>query len=114
VRTVRGAALLEVAMAGAALLLPGQEQGHGCPLTTEWVWFGLPLVLTLGGLAIARMEIHPWDSWASPTGQRPPRRAARTVTYWRRSPYEGSAPPMIRRCGPRSRASRAAHRGPHL
>lgn len=70
VRMVRGAALLEVAMAGAVLLLSGQEQGHGSPLTTEWVWFGLPLVLTLGCLAIARMEIHPWDSWASPTGQR--------------------------------------------
>ncbi|MFE2091233.1 TIGR04222 domain-containing membrane protein [Streptomyces sp. NPDC002596] len=120
VRTVRGAALLEVAMAGAALLLPGQEQGHGGPLTTEWVWFGLPLVLTLGCLVIARLEIHPWDSWASPTGQRlldsyaaPAGGADRDVL----------AAVAVRGVGavddPALRAAltgdgRAAHRGPHL
>ncbi|MFF1837230.1 TIGR04222 domain-containing membrane protein [Streptomyces sp. NPDC058231] len=70
IRAVRGAALLVIAMAGAALLLPDQESGIGVPLTAELVWFALPLVLTLGCLAIARMEIHPYSSWASPTGQR--------------------------------------------
>ncbi|MET9476572.1 TIGR04222 domain-containing membrane protein [Streptomyces sp. NPDC002922] len=66
VRAVRGSALLAAVMAGAALLLPGQGRGFGSPAAAELVWFGLPL----GALAIARMEIHPYSSWASPTGQR--------------------------------------------
>ncbi|WNI21743.1 TIGR04222 domain-containing membrane protein [Streptomyces sp. ITFR-16] len=70
VRAVRGAALLVVAMGAAALFVPGGEQrpaGFTVPLL---VWFGLPLVLILGCLAIARMEVHPYSSWASPAGQR--------------------------------------------
>ncbi|WP_328886365.1 TIGR04222 domain-containing membrane protein [Streptomyces sp. NBC_00316] len=70
VRAVRGSAVLVVVMAGAALLLPGRERGFGSPAAADLVWFALPLVLTLGALAIARMEIHPYSSWASPTGQR--------------------------------------------
>ncbi|MET4642127.1 uncharacterized protein (TIGR04222 family) [Streptomyces atratus] len=70
VRAVRGSALLAAVLTGAALLLPGQGRGLGSPTAAQLVWFGLPLLLTLGALAIARMEIHPYSSWASPTGQR--------------------------------------------
>lgn len=70
VRAVRGAALLVVAMGAAALLTPGQERGPGSSVVPLLIWFGLPLVLTLGCLAIARMEVYPYSSWASPAGQR--------------------------------------------
>ncbi|MFJ7196456.1 MULTISPECIES: TIGR04222 domain-containing membrane protein [unclassified Streptomyces] len=70
VRAVRGAALLVVATGGAVLLMPGQEHGPGGPVMSLLVWFGLPFALTVGCLAIARMEIHPYSSWASPAGQR--------------------------------------------
>lgn len=66
VRAVRGAAVLVVALAAAALLIPGQELSHAGPVAA---WFALPLVLTLGCLAIARVENHPYSPWASPTGQ---------------------------------------------
>ncbi|WP_327113255.1 TIGR04222 domain-containing membrane protein [Streptomyces sp. NBC_01341] len=67
VRAVRGTAVLVVALAAAALLIPGQETSHAGPVAA---WFALPLVLTLGCLAIARVENHPYSPWASPTGQR--------------------------------------------
>ncbi|MFG2429333.1 TIGR04222 domain-containing membrane protein [Streptomyces sp. NPDC048590] len=67
VRAVRGAALLVVALAAAAVLMPGQETGYAGPVAA---WFGLPLVLTLGCLAIARVENQPYSPWASPSGQR--------------------------------------------
>ncbi|MGW2085261.1 TIGR04222 domain-containing membrane protein [Streptomyces sp. NPDC001880] len=70
VRAVRGAALLVVAMGAAVLLMPGQEHGPGGPVMSLLVWFGLPFALSVGCLAIARMEIHPYSSWASPAGQR--------------------------------------------
>jgi uncharacterized protein (TIGR04222 family) len=70
VRAVRGAALLVVAMGAVTLLMPGQEHGPGGPVVSLLGWFGLPLALTVGCLAIARMEIHPYSSWASPAGQR--------------------------------------------
>ncbi|MFF2407088.1 TIGR04222 domain-containing membrane protein [Streptomyces sp. NPDC058092] len=71
VRTVRGAALLVVATGATTLLIPGQERGLGGPVVSLLVWFGLPLALTLGCLAIARMEVHPHSgAWASPAGQR--------------------------------------------
>lgn len=70
VRAVRGAALLVVAMGAVTLLMPGQEQGPGGPVVSLLVRFGLPFALTVGCLAIARMEIHPYSSWASPAGQR--------------------------------------------
>ncbi|MFD0344589.1 TIGR04222 domain-containing membrane protein [Streptomyces sp. NPDC127117] len=70
VRAVRGAAALVVAMGAVTLLMPGQEHGPGGPVMSLLVWFGLPLALTAGCLAIARMEIHPYSSWASPAGQR--------------------------------------------
>ncbi|MEV6265480.1 TIGR04222 domain-containing membrane protein [Streptomyces sp. NPDC051784] len=67
VRAVRGAAVLVVALAAAAVLMPGQETGYAGPVVA---WFGLPLVLTLGCLAIARVENQPYSPWASPSGQR--------------------------------------------
>lgn len=70
VRAVRGAAVLVVSMGAVTLLMPGQEHGPGGPVMSLLVWFGLPLALTVGCLAIARMEIHPYSSWASPAGQR--------------------------------------------
>ncbi|MFB6501206.1 MULTISPECIES: TIGR04222 domain-containing membrane protein [unclassified Streptomyces] len=70
VRGVRGAALLVVAMAAVVLLVPGQDHGPGGPVVSLLAWFGLPLALTLGCLAIARLEVHPYSSWASPAGQR--------------------------------------------
>ncbi|MFE9536502.1 TIGR04222 domain-containing membrane protein [Streptomyces sp. NPDC006691] len=66
VKSVRGAALLITALACAALFMPG-ETGTGRPEIAAW--FALPLVLTLGCLAIARVEIHPYTRWASPDGQ---------------------------------------------
>ncbi|MGZ2355976.1 TIGR04222 domain-containing membrane protein [Streptomyces sp. 372A] len=65
VRAVRGAALLVAALGAAALLAP--DGGGAGPMP---VWFALPLVLTLGCLAIARVEAHPYGAWASPDGQR--------------------------------------------
>lgn len=70
VRAVRGAAVVVLAMGAAALFTPGQEQRAGSSVASRLIWFGLPLVLTLGCLAIARMEVHPYSSWASPAGQR--------------------------------------------
>ncbi|WP_327370797.1 TIGR04222 domain-containing membrane protein [Streptomyces sp. NBC_01217] len=70
VRAVRGAALLVVAMGAVALLIPGGERSADGPVVSLLVWFGLPLALTLGCLIIARMEVHPYSSWASPAGQR--------------------------------------------
>ncbi|MFE4450308.1 TIGR04222 domain-containing membrane protein [Streptomyces sp. NPDC056796] len=67
VRAVRGTAVLVVVLAAASALMPGQETGYAGPVAA---WFGLPLVLTLGCLAIARVENHPSSPWASPSGQR--------------------------------------------
>lgn len=66
-RQVRAAALAVTALAVAALLLPGPT---GMPRGLVALWFTLPLALTLGCLAIARVEIHPYSRWASPAGQR--------------------------------------------
>ncbi|MYS39444.1 uncharacterized protein (TIGR04222 family) [Streptomyces sp. KhCrAH-43] len=63
VRAVSRAALLVAALGAAVLVLGG-------PDTWLLVWFALPLALTLGCLAIARFEAHPYGSWASPAGQR--------------------------------------------
>ncbi|WP_406505894.1 TIGR04222 domain-containing membrane protein [Streptomyces sp. NBC_00212] len=67
VRAVRSATLLISVLAISALLMPGEgDTGRG----EIAAWFALPLVLTLGCLAIARVEIHPYTRWASPDGQR--------------------------------------------
>ncbi|MFJ8309489.1 MULTISPECIES: TIGR04222 domain-containing membrane protein [unclassified Streptomyces] len=67
VRAVRAATLFIAALAVTALLMPG---GTGTGRGQIAAWFALPLVLTLGCLAIARVEIHPYTRWASPDGQR--------------------------------------------
>lgn len=65
-RAVRASAVLVVLLAGAAVLLPGPGPDGSGPVVA---WFGLPLVLTLGCLAIARVENEPYSPWASPSGQ---------------------------------------------
>ncbi|MFK4149528.1 TIGR04222 domain-containing membrane protein [Streptomyces sp. NPDC004065] len=67
VRQVRAAALAVLALGAAALLLPGPTE---MPRHLVALWFALPLALTLGCLAIARAELHPYSRWASPAGQR--------------------------------------------
>ncbi|WP_077797920.1 TIGR04222 domain-containing membrane protein [Streptomyces sp. JHA26] len=67
VRRVRLAALTVCALGAAALALPVPAD---VPRHLIALWFALPLVLTLGSLAIARMEVHPYARWASPAGQR--------------------------------------------
>ncbi|MFJ3232052.1 TIGR04222 domain-containing membrane protein [Streptomyces sp. NPDC086787] len=67
VRQVRAAALGVVALAALALLLPAET---GMPRDLVACWFALPLALTLGCLALARVEAHPYSPWASPAGQR--------------------------------------------
>ncbi|MER5733953.1 TIGR04222 domain-containing membrane protein [Streptomyces sp. NPDC002138] len=66
VAAVRGATALILAMAAAALAVPT----GGTPAALIMCWFALPLILTLGCLAIARFESHPYSAWASPAGQR--------------------------------------------
>ncbi|WP_329124334.1 TIGR04222 domain-containing membrane protein [Streptomyces sp. NBC_01465] len=67
VRAVRAATVLVLAMAAAALLMVDQSNTGRGPIAA---WFSLPLVLTLGCLAIARIEVHPYTRWASAEGQR--------------------------------------------
>ncbi|SMF37386.1 TIGR04222 domain-containing membrane protein [Streptomyces sp. Amel2xC10] len=67
VRQVRGAALLVLALGTVALSMPGAT---GMPRWHVALWFALPLALTLGCLAIARVEVPPGARWASPAGQR--------------------------------------------
>ncbi|MCC3770427.1 TIGR04222 domain-containing membrane protein [Streptomyces sp. UNOC14_S4] len=65
VRLVRAACGLILATAAVAVPMapPGTGQGQAA------AWFSLPLLLTSACLAIARIEIHPYTSWASPAGQ---------------------------------------------
>ncbi|MFJ7204501.1 TIGR04222 domain-containing membrane protein [Streptomyces sp. NPDC098789] len=66
VEAVRGASALVLVMAAASLVVPS----GGASPTFIMCWFALPLVLTLGCLGIARVESHPYSSWASPAGQK--------------------------------------------
>ncbi|MDT0381293.1 TIGR04222 domain-containing membrane protein [Streptomyces sp. DSM 42041] len=65
-RQVRRAALLVLAAAVGAELVAGAGANPGA----RWPWFALPLVLTLGTLAVARWEVAPPAHWASPAGER--------------------------------------------
>ncbi|QIJ65297.1 TIGR04222 domain-containing membrane protein [Streptomyces sp. JB150] len=67
VRQVRAAATAVVVLGVTALLLPGEP---GLERYLIACWFALPLVLSLGCLALARIEAHPCSRWASPAGQR--------------------------------------------
>ncbi|MFF7212421.1 TIGR04222 domain-containing membrane protein [Streptomyces sp. NPDC008238] len=61
-REVRAAsALILVMLVAATTLSPA-----GRPLLP---WFALPLLATLGCLAVARLEIHPYTRWAAPAGR---------------------------------------------
>ncbi|WP_431966930.1 TIGR04222 domain-containing membrane protein [Actinacidiphila sp. bgisy160] len=61
-REVRAASvLILVTLVAATTLSPA-----GRPLLP---WFALPLLVTLGCLAIARFEIHPYTRWAAPAGR---------------------------------------------
>ncbi|MDN3292508.1 TIGR04222 domain-containing membrane protein [Streptomyces ficellus] len=65
-RAVRRSALLTVALAAVTVLLLPAEHTPGAH---GMAWFALPLVLTVGCLVIARVEVHPYTRWASPAGQ---------------------------------------------
>ncbi|MFR9673210.1 TIGR04222 domain-containing membrane protein [Streptomyces sp. TR02-1] len=65
-RQVRGAAVLVAATGLTAELLEGFGDGSA----GRAPWFALPLVLTLGALAIARWELRPEERRASPAGER--------------------------------------------
>ncbi|MGP3774868.1 TIGR04222 domain-containing membrane protein [Streptomyces sp. SDT5-1] len=67
VRQVRQATVAVLVLGALAVLLPGESAQRGGPVA---LWFGLPLLLTLSCLTLARVEIHPYTRWASPTGQR--------------------------------------------
>lgn len=69
VRQVQAAAAAVLALGAVAVLMPSQTRAseNDVPIA---VWFALPLILTLGCLAIARIEVHPYTRWASPAGQR--------------------------------------------
>ncbi|MFD5005391.1 TIGR04222 domain-containing membrane protein [Streptomyces mutabilis] len=67
VQRVRVAAVTVCALGAAALALPLPTDQ---PRLLIALWFTLPLALTLGCLAITRMEVHPYSRWASPAGQR--------------------------------------------
>ncbi|MGW6461704.1 TIGR04222 domain-containing membrane protein, partial [Streptomyces sp. NPDC055078] len=58
--------VLIVALGAAVQVLPPGQAPPGPVLA----WFALPLLLTLSGLAIARIEVHPYTRWASAEGQR--------------------------------------------
>lgn len=66
VRQVWAATGLVLLMEVAALLIVEPDSGRG----QAAAWFALPLLLTLGCLAIAHAEVHPYTRWASPAGQR--------------------------------------------
>ncbi|WP_030779762.1 TIGR04222 domain-containing membrane protein [Streptomyces sp. NRRL S-920] len=69
VRQVRATTVAVLALGAVVVLMPAQ--GRGAPgQVPVAVWFGLPLLLCAGCLVIARVEVHPYTRWASPTGQR--------------------------------------------
>ncbi|MFJ6571038.1 TIGR04222 domain-containing membrane protein [Streptomyces sp. NPDC091292] len=68
VRQVRGALVAVLVLGAVALLAPGQDVPGGPGQVLAW--FALPLTLTVSCLLIARVEVHPYTRWASPSGQR--------------------------------------------
>ncbi|MFJ2739962.1 TIGR04222 domain-containing membrane protein [Streptomyces sp. NPDC087440] len=66
VRAVRNASALILALAAVAALALPQDPSDSAPVA---VWFSLPLLLTLGCLAVARIEVHPYTQWASTAGR---------------------------------------------
>ncbi|WP_415949040.1 TIGR04222 domain-containing membrane protein [Streptomyces sp. KLOTTS4A1] len=66
VRQVQAAAVAVVVLGAVALSMWPQGEGSMGPPA---LWFLLPLLLTLGCLAIARFEVHPYTRWASTEGR---------------------------------------------
>ncbi|MGW1373827.1 TIGR04222 domain-containing membrane protein [Streptomyces sp. NPDC002446] len=66
VRQLRAAAVLVLLAAAAShwMAPPGADDG------LVLAWFALPLLLTLGTLAAARWELHPYGDWATAAGER--------------------------------------------
>jgi uncharacterized protein (TIGR04222 family) len=62
IRVVQAAVALILLMPGAAT-----TGGGGAPVVP---WFAPPLLLTVGCLIIAQVEVCPYTRWASPAGQR--------------------------------------------
>ncbi|MDX2811286.1 TIGR04222 domain-containing membrane protein [Streptomyces sp. PA03-5A] len=62
IREVRAASALILAMLAAATTLSPAGR-------SLLPWFALPLLVTLGCLAIARFEIHPYTHWAARAGR---------------------------------------------
>ncbi|MFJ6694721.1 TIGR04222 domain-containing membrane protein [Streptomyces sp. NPDC091272] len=65
VGAVRRSFVLVLALAVVSVLVLPQEPAERGEAA---LWFSLPLVLTLGCLAIARLEVHPYVRWASAAG----------------------------------------------
>ncbi|MFI7100981.1 TIGR04222 domain-containing membrane protein [Streptomyces sp. NPDC050161] len=76
IRQVRAATLLILLAAAAAVWSGPQGLGTGLLLA----WFALPLVLTTGTWAMARVEARPSVRWATTAGEHLLRRAAARVT----------------------------------
>ncbi len=66
VRQLRAAALLVVLSAAATYWMAPSDADIGLALG----WFALPLILTLGTLALARFELYPYGDWATDAGER--------------------------------------------
>ncbi|MEU9123917.1 TIGR04222 domain-containing membrane protein [Streptomyces sp. NPDC048506] len=66
VRLVRAAALL-VLLSAAASYWSAPDDADVVGLVG---WFALPMILTLGTLAVARFELHPYSDWATASGER--------------------------------------------
>ncbi|MEU7580369.1 TIGR04222 domain-containing membrane protein [Streptomyces sp. NPDC041068] len=69
VRQVRAATVAVLALGTVAVLMPSQERATAGQVPVA-IWFTLPLLLCVGCLLIARVEVHPYTRWASPAGQR--------------------------------------------
>ncbi|WP_310718054.1 TIGR04222 domain-containing membrane protein [Streptomyces lydicus] len=65
VRQVQGATVLALLCAAAAYATASAGEDRGQLL----IWFTLPLILTLGTLAVARFELHPYSDWATGAGE---------------------------------------------
>jgi uncharacterized protein (TIGR04222 family) len=66
VRAVRASSVLTLVLGAVASLALPQDPAESGPVA---LWFSLPLILTLGCLAIARFEVHPYTQWASTAGR---------------------------------------------
>ncbi|MFE0178386.1 TIGR04222 domain-containing membrane protein [Streptomyces sp. NPDC059002] len=69
VRQVRAATVAVLALGAVGVLMPTQERAAAGQVPVA-IWFALPLLLCVGCLVIARVEVHPYTRWASPAGQR--------------------------------------------